>query len=203
MPPRRRPVVPVPFVLRRATASDTDLLVRHRLAMFASLGGQPKRGLARHGPRYAAWLVPQLAKGELIAWVAEGSDGRALGSGAVWFQPAQPRPGFDDLRVPYILSIYTEPSARGHGVATAIVRKAIGLAKRLGYARVTLHASPMGRGVYERLGFGPTSEMRYWIDPVLRARYARRAAREAAERADSRGTTRTVRTARRSARARR
>jgi GNAT superfamily N-acetyltransferase len=179
---RRRPNPSERYILRRATLADADVLVRHRIAMFASLGGQPKRALARHGPRYLAWMVPRVASGELVAWIADDRGGRPVGSGAVWFQPAQPRPGFDDVRVPYILSVYTEPRARGSGVASEIVRTAIRLAKRLGYARVTLHASPMGRGVYERLGFGPTTEVRYWIDPVLRRRYERRAAREAAER---------------------
>lgn len=198
----RRPTAPPACRIRRATLADADLLVRHRLAMFSDLGGQSKRALARHGPRYLAWMAPRLVSGELVAWVAEDADRRPLGSGGLWFQPSQPRPMFDDERVPYILSIYTEPEARGRRIATAIVREAVRLAKRLGYARVTLHASPMGRGVYERLGFGSTTEMRYWIDPVLRARYARRAAQEAAALRASPRPDPAVRTAARSARAR-
>ena len=160
MAPRARPAPPLGFVLRRATLADTDLLVRHRLAMFREMGDRPEPAIVRHGCAYLAWMVPRVASGEMVAWVAEGTDGRSLGSGAVWFQPTHPRPGIDDLRVPYVLSVYTTPRARGRGVATAVVRRAIALAKRLGYARVTLHASAMGRGVYERVGFHPTTELR-------------------------------------------
>jgi GNAT superfamily N-acetyltransferase len=169
------------FTLRRATLADAGLLVRHRVAMFRQMGDQPECALARHAPSYLAWMVPRIASAEMVAWVAEDPAGRPLGSGAVWFQPSHPRPGIDDVRVPYVLSVYTTPQARGQGIATAIVRRAIDLAKRLGYARVSLHASRMGRGVYERVGFESTTELRYWIDPVQRRRTALRRASEAAE----------------------
>ncbi len=203
MAPRARPAPPLGFVLRRATLADTDLLVRHRLAMFREMGDRPEPAIVRHGCAYLARMVPRVASGEMVAWVAEGTDGRSLGSGAVWFQPTHPRPGIDDLRVPYVLSVYTTPRARGRGVATAVVRRAIALAKRLGYARVTLHASAMGRGVYERVGFHPTTELRYWIDPVQRRREATRRAAEAASRRPVRSRASPVRSTGRSVRARR
>ncbi|MCI4333691.1 MAG: GNAT family N-acetyltransferase [Thermoplasmata archaeon] len=179
MPPgaarRRQPALTV----RRATEEDVPLLVAHRVAMFEEMGDRPARVLARHAPAYARWLRPRLRRADAIAWVVEHPRGTPVGSGAVWFQPGHPRPGLDDLRVPYILSVYTLPQSRGMGVASRVVREAVALAKRLGYARVTLHASAMGRGVYERLGFQSTTEMRYWIDPAQRRRDARRRAAEA------------------------
>jgi GNAT superfamily N-acetyltransferase len=170
----------VRLTVRRATESDIDLLVEHRVAMFQEMGDRPARVIARHAPAYVRWLRPRLRTADVVAWVVEHPRGTPVGSGAIWFQPSQPRPGFDDQKVPYILSVYTLPRARGLGVATTVVRRAIDLAKRLGYARVTLHASAMGRRVYERIGFGPTTEMRFWIDPKERRRTAKRLAAEAA-----------------------
>ncbi|MCI4327640.1 MAG: GNAT family N-acetyltransferase [Thermoplasmata archaeon] len=195
MPLRSRHPVEEPVVVRRATLADTDLLVAHRLAMFREMGDHPARALARHAPAYVGWLVPRIASGELVAWVAEDTKQRPLGSGAVWFQPSQPRPGFDDVRVPYVLSVYTDPRARGRGIATTIVRRALALARRLGYARVTLHASSQGRGVYERIGFERTTELRYWLDPAQQRRTDRKRAAEAAaaKRAAVRAKGRSVR----------
>ncbi len=51
------------------------------------------------------------------------------------------------------MSMFTEPSFRGKGVASAIVKVAVEWARVNGYASVRLHASEMGQGVYERLGF--------------------------------------------------
>jgi GNAT superfamily N-acetyltransferase len=153
-------------------------LVAHRVEMFREMGGRSPRSLARHAPAYARWLRPRLRDADVVAWVAEGPDGTPVGSGALWFQPSHPRPGLDDLRVPYILSMYTDPAARGLGVASAVVRRALALARKLGYARVTLHASTMGRPVYEKLGFQSTTEMRLWLDPVERRRDAARRAAE-------------------------
>ena len=166
--------------LRRATVGDVDLLVAHRLAMFREIGGRPERVLARHGRPYLTWLVPRLTSAEVVAWVAEDTEGRPVGSGGVWFQPSHPRPGTLALRTPYVLSMYTVPAARGRGIATAVVRAAVALSRKLGHGRVVLHASAMGRPVYERLGFRPTREMRLFLDPADRRRDDRNRAAEAA-----------------------
>ncbi|MCI4362207.1 MAG: GNAT family N-acetyltransferase [Thermoplasmata archaeon] len=165
--------------LRRATLDDLDLLVDHRVAMFREMGGRSRAALARHGPEYLAWLVPRLVSAELVAFVAEDSKGAPTGSGAVWFQPSHPRPGSPAVRAPYIFSMYTLPAARGRGVATAIVNEVAALSRRLGYGRVSLHASAMGRGVYERMRFLPTTEMQLPLNPTERRRMLR--GRKAAE----------------------
>jgi GNAT superfamily N-acetyltransferase len=159
--------------LRRGTIEDIDLLVDHRVAMFREMGGRSRAALRRHGPEYLAWLVPRLVSAELVAFVAEDPKGDTMGSGAVWFQPNHPRPGSPALRSPYIFSMYTVPEARGRGVATAIVNEAAALSRRLGYGRVGLHASSMGRGVYERMGFLTTTEMQLPLNATERRRMLR------------------------------
>ncbi|MCI4355551.1 MAG: GNAT family N-acetyltransferase [Thermoplasmata archaeon] len=166
--------------LRRATLEDVDLLVAHRVAMFREMGGRSRAALARHGPEYLAWLVPRLVSAELVAFVAEDAKGVAMGTGAVWFRPSHPGPGSPARRSPYILSMYTVPAARGRGVATDIVNQVSALSRRLGYGRVGLHASAMGRGVYARMGFLPTTEMQFPLTATERRRMLRsRAAMEA------------------------
>ena len=165
--PRRRTrgtVVP-------ATLGDLAVLVRHRRAMWEAIGRGTPRQLAVHDRVYRRWVRAEWAAGRFAAFLVRDRDGPVLGSGAVWLVPAQPRPGPRIQRLaPYILSMYTDPAARGLGVASRIVRALVGWARARGYPRVTLHASKMGRGVYERLGFRTTNEMRYTLRGSVRAR---------------------------------
>jgi GNAT superfamily N-acetyltransferase len=60
------------------------------------------------------------------------------------------------LELPSRVAIYgvaVLPSARGHGIATALMSEALSRAKTLGAARALLHSSAMARPLYERMGF--------------------------------------------------
>lgn len=132
--------------------------------MWEAIGRGTPRQLAVHDRAYRRWVRAEWAEGRFAAFLVRDSDGAVLGSGGLWLMPAQPRPGPRIQRVtPYILSMYTDPAARGLGVASRIVRALLGWARARGYPRVTLHASKMGRGVYARLGFRSTNEMRYTL----------------------------------------
>ncbi len=148
--------------IRSARPDDFEVLVEHRLGMWRDIGGKSERSLTAHRPVYGAWARPRLASGELAAVIAE-VNGHLAGSGMLWWMPAQPRPGLAAETTPYILSMYTRPEYRGIGVATAVVRSLVRLARQGHAARVTLHASTQGKHVYERLGFEMTTEMRKWL----------------------------------------
>ena len=52
-----------------------------------------------------------------------------------------------------IRSVYVHPTWRGRGIARRLMLAAIAESQRLGVVRLTLGASPMGRALYESLGF--------------------------------------------------
>jgi GNAT superfamily N-acetyltransferase len=156
--------------LRTTTARDLPTLVRHRRRMWEEIGGRTRAELDRADPAYRRWVVRETRARRFVGFVVEDGRGRAAGSGAVWLQPAQPRPGkLARLRMPYIMSMYTEPDLRGRGVASRIVRAMVRWATSRGYHRVFLHASSAGRPVYAKLGFTDGSEMRLDL-PRRRAR---------------------------------
>lgn len=154
-----------PRSLRAATTADTSLLVRHRRAMWEEMGIGTSASLAEHDALYRRWIRPRLRNGSLVAWVVEDRAGRALASGCLWIQRIHPRPGNPRCLQPYLMSMYTEPDARGRGHARRIVRAAIAHARRLGLPRMALHASDAGRPVYEREGFKPSGEMHLRLPP--------------------------------------
>lgn len=176
MPARRSATtrtVPGPWRLRRATLADLDLLTSHRRRMFAEIRTRRSRAeLDRADAQYRRWVRRELPARHFLAFVVETPGGRPAGSGAIWLAPTQPRPGRlgQRPRLPYILSMFTEPAFRGRGVASRIVRAQVRWARERGYARIYLHASAMGRPVYARLGFAPGNEMRRDLPSLPRRR---------------------------------
>ncbi len=101
----------------------------------------------------------------------------------MWLQPRPPSPRFPQQEGPYLFSVFTDPDLRGRGVGTRVVRALVRTARDRGYARIELHATESGRGVYERLGFVATTQMRLTLHPKAgrqrrpRARSSRRRSR--------------------------
>jgi len=152
-----------PLKIRRATLLDLEILVVHRRGMWFDMGYKNKAELEVADKVYRRWAKPRLKSGELIGFIVE-SNRQTAGSGCLWLKPVQPvpvpsRPGFKGGGQPYLLSMYTEYAFRGKGVATKIVKESIRWAKSKGFSRMTLHASDMGRSIYEKLGFKQTWEM--------------------------------------------
>jgi len=153
------------FRVRRARARDIDVLVLHRRRMWEDIGGRTPEQLDAADPVYRRWYLRESRAGRYVAFVAEDARGRVVASGCLWLQPGQPRPGDASCVDPYLLSMYTEPEYRGKRLATRIVREAIRWCRENGYGRMTLHASKMARGVYRRIGFERTWEMRIRMKP--------------------------------------
>lgn len=178
-----------PVVVRPGSLRDIRLLVDHRRRMFGSIARWAEAAMDRHDRAYRGWVRARLRSGEVRVRVAE-VDGVPVASGVLWWREDQPRPGVGVARLPYIMSVYTEPAMRGRGLASRIVAELVADARAAGGTRITLHASEMGRSVYAKLGFERTWEMRRWIDPrYLRAR-ARATARAARGGGGPRGSAR-------------
>ena len=145
--------------LREATARDVPTLVRHRRMMWTDIGRDPAASIEGSDGPYEDWARRMMGERRFVGFVATSGD-EVAGSGALWLREEQPRPGVSPGFVPYLMSMYTEPRYRRSGVATAIVKAAIGWSRARGYRKVELHASRAGRPVYEALGFERTWEMR-------------------------------------------
>lgn len=139
--------------------------------MWAELHHFTRRELDRHDATYRRWASRGMVAGTFVARIVETPDGAPVGSGALWLMPMQPRPGpLGRGEMPYVLSMYTVPGYRGRGIAARIVRELVRWSRARGYGRIFLHASPLGRSVYARLGFRPGSEMRRALRPDSRRR---------------------------------
>jgi GNAT superfamily N-acetyltransferase len=74
-----------------------------------------------------------------------------------------------------IWSVATEPAARGRGLSTALMLRAMWDAARAGCATTTLQATKLGRPVYERVGFRDYGALGMWeLRPAALAGFAGR-----------------------------
>lgn len=55
--------------------------------------------------------------------------------------------------VAWIAMLLVDPAARGRGIGTALMKHALDFVDRAGIASVRLDATPLGRPIYEKLGF--------------------------------------------------
>jgi GNAT superfamily N-acetyltransferase len=102
------------------------------------------------------WVDEHIGR-DFVAWIAE-VDGRPVSTaGLLWFAhpPTPPNPVGVEA---YVLSVYTEPSARRTGLARALMERVIEAVKAAGVKRVWLRASPDGRPLYESMGFTVVDE---------------------------------------------
>ena len=148
--------------IRKATVADAGTLARCRLELFRELDAHAGSGIgATFEDACHATLGQFLLAGTCVAWLAElpGVE-TPIGSLAMLIYPRLPSPPNFRALEGYILNVYVAPDARHQGIASALTHTAIEHARREKFARLRLHASPLGRAVYERAGFhGRDDEM--------------------------------------------
>ena len=148
------------FEISRANAEDLDLLVRHRLGMFNDMFPELRKKIQESEEQTRKWIKEMLSEGRLVGFIVRTEKGQVAGSGCLWIRKEQPNPTRPRLEAPYLLSMFTEKRFRRKGVARLIVKTAIAWSKENGYDRISLHATEMGKPLYEAFGFQPTNEMK-------------------------------------------
>ncbi|MBN1936669.1 MAG: GNAT family N-acetyltransferase [Anaerolineae bacterium] len=151
------------ILIRPATLDDLDALVYLRRLMFESMGHTDPEQLAAGDRAARAYIEAKLPGGEFCAWVAVAADGQVVSSGGAVIDVHPPGPGNLSGKIGYIMSVATRPEYRRRGLARRIVETIIEWFKAQGVTRIALHASDMGRPMYERMGFKASTEMRLEI----------------------------------------
>jgi GNAT superfamily N-acetyltransferase len=142
--------------VRRVGPADVEAWAHLRVALMASLGlVEPATDAsAAMEASIAGWLRERLDSPVFGGFVAE-VDGRVVGSGGIALYDNPPGPG-PTAREAYVMSMFTEPEARGRGVGRAVLDALLDFAREAGgVGRVWLRATEMGLPVYVRAGFEP------------------------------------------------
>jgi GNAT superfamily N-acetyltransferase len=156
------------LTLRLATVDDIPTLVNHRRRMFEDMYvskdvTRDPASYAAMDEAYAVLLRYEIPAGSTRAWVIDDG-GTIAASGALKFTDWLPRPDGQRRGLVYVHSVYTVPEYRRQGLARRILKAMMDHCRDNGWPRITLHASELGRGLYEDLGFKPTNEMRLVVE---------------------------------------
>lgn len=147
------------YSFRPVTPEDQALICRHRVEMFRA-SGRDEAVLAEMDGPFGEWLRPRLASGAYFGWLGLAADGGVVAGLGMMVIDWPPHPSHPTQSARgYILNVFVEPDHRGRGLARALMDLAMEEARRRGLDHMILHATPMGRPLYEALGWSQTSEM--------------------------------------------
>jgi GNAT superfamily N-acetyltransferase len=146
------------LTIRPVSLGDLVAICGHRYRMFLENGAEVEALDAMREP-FAAWLRPRLEDERYFGFVAENAGTIVAGIGMIlldwpphFLHPESAVRG-------YVLNVYVEAEYRGRGLALRLMELAEEEFRRRGVAYAVLHASAMGRPVYEKLGWSAMPEM--------------------------------------------
>jgi len=148
--------------LREATEADIPVLAKFGRRMIEDASKDqpyPPEKLAAIEEAYVPFARAHLQDGSLKAWVVE-SAGQIVACGTLLVLPHIPNPIEPTRRTARLFGMYTLPENRCRGLGRRIVEQAIEYCKTQGIKRIVLTASPMGRPLYESLGFETSKELK-------------------------------------------
>lgn len=137
---------------------DADMIGIHRQTMFLEAGGDPEklRVMTEH---FRPWLEERLDDGRYYGFALCDADQTvaAIGLMTIDWPPHPSHPTKD--RRGYVLNVFVEPEYRRRGLASALMQLAEEEFARRGISFAVLHATKVGKPVYEQIGWMGTSEM--------------------------------------------
>ena len=146
--------------IRQATVADVPDLVRLRRTMFEAMGFDDPAQLDAADAAAEAYFSENIPAGSFHGWLAVTSTGVAVSSGGVVIDQHPPGPSNLLGRIGFIMNVVTVPDYRRRGIARRIMQIMLKWLADQDIRRVVLHATEMGRPLYEELGFVNSNEMR-------------------------------------------
>lgn len=144
------------YTLRPATAADADVIAAHRGQMFMDMNELTSQAAQEHLDLWANWLRSTIPRGEYSGILAVYGP-QVVGGVGMMVHPKIPSVQDPAQFSAYVMNMYVAPQHRRRGLAGALMRKMLDVIRSKGMNSVKLHAAPMGRAIYDRLGFAESS----------------------------------------------
>ena len=140
---------------RKATSADISLLAETRVIFInemIKMQDDEKHMLYSSCEEY---FVTAMKDNSFASFLAFDGELLAATSGICFYRipPVIHRGDINDGFVAYIQNMYTYPNYRKKGIATKLFKMTVEEAKIRGYRTLKLHATDMGRPIYEKFGF--------------------------------------------------
>jgi GNAT superfamily N-acetyltransferase len=148
------------FTIRPASTADVDTLAAHRRAMFVDMGYNDAAALDSMTTKFRPWVHDRMESQVYLAWLVVASDGSIAAGAGLWLMDWLPHMIGNGVRRGNIVNVYTDEKFRRRGLARCLMDTALLWCRENGIDTVILHASPLGKDLYESMGFTQTNEMR-------------------------------------------
>ena len=151
--------------VRPALPADAEVIARQRGLMFVDMGNLSAAEAQAQQSLWADWLRGALPAGDYVGVLAE-ADGEVIGGVGLMFRARMPSASDPSPTQGYILNMYVAPEHRRQGVAESLMWAAFAEARARSVFSLSLHAAPLGKRIYERLGFveATNPEMRLTLE---------------------------------------
>ncbi|MCL1900873.1 MAG: GNAT family N-acetyltransferase [Firmicutes bacterium] len=137
---------------RKADIKDADKLIGLRGALLMEIGNLSefeRREIEAANRRY---FNLALKDNSFISWIALNDD-KIVATSGLCFSVVPPFLGCLDGKTAYIMNMYTVKEYRNQGIGAELLKRIVEEAKNLGYKKITLNATTVGRKLYEKFGF--------------------------------------------------
>jgi GNAT superfamily N-acetyltransferase len=146
------------LTFRRAALPDLEAYLTLRMAMLAEVGVlPPEPQLTQLWDANRHYFEESLFREDYLAWLAE-FQGKPVAIGGVLLLKRPPTDenltGLDG----YVMNMYTLPEWRGRGIASRLLQIIIAEMRGRRAGRLWLHATLIGRPIYETNGFTPVNQ---------------------------------------------
>ena len=149
------------YHIREATLDDMDVLVRHRLAMFADMGRSFDAPAV--GQLFREWLRPMIVAGDYRAWLCETRTGEVVAGAGMSLIRWPPGPStIRSDRAAFVYNVYTEREHRRRGLARRLMETLHSWCTAHGIQAVALNASDEALPLYKSLGYQAVSNPMMW-----------------------------------------
>ncbi|MCA9836526.1 MAG: GNAT family N-acetyltransferase [Trueperaceae bacterium] len=150
---------PSSFNLRPTQAQD-DVIVADFFRLMWQDYDMDKILSERWREETLEFIADAREKHQYAAFIAE-KNGQPIGTAAcqLFYGPYPMVFQKDKRQYGYIWGVYVTPEERGKGIARTLTQACTDYLRDIACTKVVLHASPMGKPVYEKLGFVPSNEM--------------------------------------------
>jgi GNAT superfamily N-acetyltransferase len=150
--------------IRKSCLYDIDLLLANRLEFFGVVRNHEVVFPEGFEEATREYMMKHMEDNSLVIWIAEDNGVICSIAMVCYYQllPSLSNPGGN---TGYIQNVYTLPDYRGKGFASKLIKNIIQDAKDRKVGRLILHATDMGKVVYEKLGFDVlTNEMMITVE---------------------------------------
>lgn len=148
------------YSIRLAALDDIPHLVRLRRLMFEWMNYSDQEVLDKNDSYNEEYFSKSIPNESFIGWLVCTTDGKSIASGGLVIDQHPPGPSNPSGKIGYIMDISVEPDFRHQGIAKKILKEILQYLKDQKITLASLHASEMGKSLYEKTGFKPTNEMR-------------------------------------------